>query len=63
MNPKDKTKTAWQFTAGRCSHAEWHLLYDDKEVLDAPHGDRATGWDKPYWLGTLNAEPKPEPKK
>ena len=63
VNPKEKTKSAWQFAVGRSSHAEWHLLYDDKEVLESPRGDRLSGWDKPYWLGTLSADPKPDPKK
>ena len=63
VNPKDKTKPVWRFTVGRSAHAELHLLYDDKEVFQAPRGDRVSGWDKPYWLGTLSAEPKPDPKK
>ena len=29
-NPKDATKSAWQFTVGRLAHAELHLLYDEK---------------------------------
>lgn len=59
-DPKDKTKSAWQFAVGRLAHAELHLLYDDKEVFDAPRADRAklSAANKPYWLGFLDAEPE-----
>jgi hypothetical protein len=62
VSPKDKTKPVWQFTASRSAHAELHLEYDGKEVFDAPRGDKVSGPDKPYWLGTFNA-PKPKQEK
>lgn len=63
-NPKDASKTVWQFAVGRLAHAELHLAYDEKEVFEAPRADRAglSARNKPYWLGFLDAE-EPEPKK
>ena len=62
-NPKGAAKPTWRFAVGRTSHAELHLLYDDKEVFEAARADRArlSGPDKPYWVITVDtaaAEPK-----
>jgi len=58
---KDGAKSAWQFATGRLAHAELHLLFDAKEVFEAPRGGRLSGADKPYWLGFITAaEPKKE---
>ena len=63
-NPKDATKTVWQFTVGRSAHAELHMLYDEKEVFEAPRGDKIHGSNKPYWLGFIETpDVKLEPKK
>ncbi len=62
-NPNDGAKPVWQFTVGRLAHAELHLLYDEKEVFEAPRADRArlSAVDKPYWLGFIDtAGIKPE---
>jgi hypothetical protein len=58
VDPKDKTKSAWQFAVGRSAHAELHLEYDGKEVYAAPRGDRVSGPNKPYWLGFINTAPE-----
>jgi hypothetical protein len=63
VNPKDKSRTVWQFTVGRLSHAELHLEYDGKEVFDAPRGDRVSGRDKPYWLGLIESKSAAKPGK
>lgn len=55
VDPKNKSKSIWQYTVGRLAHAELHLEYNGKEVLDAPRGNRLSGSDKPYWLSFLNA--------
>jgi hypothetical protein len=64
-NPKDAAKPVWRFAVGRSSHAEMHLLYDDKEVFEGPRADRArlSGPDKPYWVITVETAPDAEPKK
>jgi hypothetical protein len=65
VDPKDKSRTAWKFTVGRLSHAELHLVYDGKEVFDAPRADRAqlSAPDKPYWLGLLESSSSAKPDK
>lgn len=55
VDPKNRSKRVWQFTIGRVSHAELHLEYNGKGVFDAPRGDRVSAWDKPYWLGNIEA--------
>jgi hypothetical protein len=63
VNPKDKSKTAWQFAVGRLAHAELHLSYDEKEVFEGLRADRArlSASDKPYWVSFIDAaEPKPD---
>jgi hypothetical protein len=55
VNPKDNTEVLWQYAVGRLSHAELHLLYDDKEVFTSPRGDKLSGADKPYWLGLIKS--------
>jgi hypothetical protein len=55
MNPKDTTKTVWQYTVGRSAHAELHLNYDGKQAYEAPRGNRVSASDKPYWLGFINS--------
>jgi hypothetical protein len=62
-NPKDTSKTAWQYTVGRLAHAELHLLYDDREVFEAPRGNKVSGATKPYWLGFLTTPSDPKPEK
>jgi hypothetical protein len=57
-DPKDSSKATWQFAVGRLSHAELHLVYDGREVFDAPRGDRVSGPDKPYWLGLIEGTPR-----
>src|SRR5207244_13128391 len=41
-DPKNSSKSVWQYTLGRSSHAELHLSYDGKEVYDAPRGYRVS---------------------
>jgi hypothetical protein len=53
VDPKDKTKSSWQFVVGRSAHAELHLEYDGKEVFEAPRGNRVSGRNKPYWLSFI----------
>lgn len=64
-NPKDATKSAWQFAVGRLAHAELHLLYDEKEVFDAPRADRArlSASNKPYWLTFIDTDDEARPEK
>jgi len=62
-NPKDKTKTKWQFAVGRSAHAELHMDYDGKEVFNAPRGDAVSGSAKPYWLGLIKSDSEPRPEK
>jgi hypothetical protein len=63
-NPKDATKPVWQFTVGRLAHAELHMLYDEREVFEAPRGNKVAGSNKPYWLGFIETpEAKREPNK
>jgi hypothetical protein len=61
-DPKDATKTVWQYAIGRLAHAELHLQYDGKEVFEAPRGNFVAGRNRPYWLGflTLPFESGPE---
>ncbi len=63
VNPKDKSKSVWQYTVGRSAHAELHLEYDGKEVFDAPRGHLVSGPEKPYWLGFTTTKPAPKPGK
>jgi hypothetical protein len=60
VDPKDKTKTVWQYTVGRSAHAELHLEFDGKEVYEAPRGDRVSAADKPYWLGRIDTATDPK---
>jgi hypothetical protein len=53
----------WQFTVGRMTHAEYHLEYDDKEVLSAPPGKPLSGAGNPYWVVSVDAPVMTEPKK
>ena len=64
-DPKDASRTAWQFAVGRLAHAELHLVYDGKEVFDAPArtGLRLSAPDKPYWLGPIESSPTAKPDK
>jgi hypothetical protein len=62
VNPKDKSKTAWQYTVGRLAHAELHMEYDGKEVFNAPRGDKLSGSDKPYWVDFIKAASVPKDK-
>ena len=62
VNPKDATKSVWQYAVGRLAHAELHMAYDGKEVFAAPRGDRVSGADKPYWLGFIST-PAAKPDK
>jgi hypothetical protein len=57
VDPKDNSKSTWQYAVGRLAHAELHLEYDGKEVFDAPRGDQVSASNKPYWLGSINATP------
>jgi hypothetical protein len=61
-NPKDPSKPVWRYAVGRLAHAELHLLYDGKEVFEAPRGNRVSGAARPYSLGFINA-PAPKPDK
>ena len=63
VDPKDRDKRVWQYTVGRLAHAELHLEYDGKEVYEAPRGNRVSGSDQPYWLGTITAALDAEPRK
>jgi hypothetical protein len=63
VDPKDKSKTTWQYAVGRLAHAELHMEYEGKEVFDAPRGDKVSGPAKPYWLGFINTTPTPKPDK
>jgi hypothetical protein len=60
MDPKDKSKTVWQYAVGRLSHAELRLEYDGKEILNSPRGDRLSGSNKPYWLGLIDTTLDPK---
>ncbi len=63
VNPTDKTKSVWQYAAGRLAHAELHLEYDGKEVFNAPRGNRVSAANKPYWLGFIESTPNDKPDK
>lgn len=63
VNPKDTSKSTWQYAVGRLAHAELHMEYDGKEVLNEPRGDRVSGVDKPYWLGFIKTTPNEKPEK
>jgi hypothetical protein len=54
VDPKNRSKSVWQFTVGRSSHGELHLEYDGKEVYEAPRGNRVSAANQPYWLGFFN---------
>jgi hypothetical protein len=62
VHPKNRSKSVWQFTVGRSSHAELHLKYDGKEVYEAPR-DRLSAPNQPYWLNYFNAALDAEPRK
>jgi hypothetical protein len=61
VDPKNGSKSVWQFTVGRSSHAELHLKYDGKEVYEAPR-DKLSAPNQPYWLNYFNAALAAEPK-
>jgi hypothetical protein len=63
VDPKNNSKSGWQYTVGRLSHAELHLEYDGKEIFDAPRGDKLSASNKPYWLGLINAPVDADPRK
>jgi hypothetical protein len=63
VDPKNSSKTVWQYTVGRSAHAELHLEYDGKEVFDAPRGNKVSASNKPYWLGFFNAALDADPRK
>jgi hypothetical protein len=54
-DPKDRSKSVWQYTVGRLAHAELHLEYNGKEVFEAANGFKVSASDQPYWLGRLPA--------
>jgi hypothetical protein len=60
---KPGEKPVWQFTVGRMSHSELHVVYDGKEVFSGPRGRELSGPDKPYWVSYIPVPPPPEPKK
>jgi hypothetical protein len=62
VDPKNRSKTVWQYTVGRLAHAELHLEYDGKEVFDAPRGNRVAAPDAPYWLGFINVALDADPR-
>lgn len=55
VDPKDRSKSVWQYTVGRLAHAELHMEYDGKEVFEAPRGDKVSAPNRPYWLDSINA--------
>lgn len=63
VDPKNNSKAVWKYTVGRLAHAELHLEYNGKEVLDAPRGNRVSGSNQPYWLGFLNGTVDADPEK
>jgi hypothetical protein len=64
VGPKDKTKAAWHFSAGRSAYAELHVEYDGKEVFDSPRKNGSTsGPDQPYFKDVLYTKPAAVPKK
>jgi hypothetical protein len=63
IDPKNQGKAVWQFAVGRSSHAEFHLEYEGKEILNGPRGRALSGPDKPYWVITVDTALFPEPKK
>jgi hypothetical protein len=63
VDPKNRSKSVWQFTVGRSAHAELHLNYDGKEVYEAPRGYKVSAPNQPYWLGQFNAALDAEPPK
>jgi hypothetical protein len=62
VDPKDKSRTAWQYAVGRLAHAELHMDYDGKEVFNAPRGDKLSASDKPYWLDFIKSSTEPKDK-
>jgi hypothetical protein len=63
VDPKNSSKTAWQYAVGRLAHAELHLEYDGKEVFRAPRGDKVSASNAPYWLGLISAALNADPRK
>jgi hypothetical protein len=63
VDPKNSSKTVWQYGVGRLAHAELHLEYGGKEVFQAPRGDKVSASNAPYWLGNISAAVDAEPKK
>jgi hypothetical protein len=63
IDPKNRGKAVWQFAVGRSSHAEFHLEYEGKEILNGPRGRALSGPDKPYWVITVDTALFAEPKK
>jgi hypothetical protein len=61
VDPKDNSKSVWQYVVGRLAHAELHLEYDGKEVFNAPRGNQVSASNKPYWLGFINTTAVPGP--
>jgi hypothetical protein len=62
VNPKDQSKAAWQFLAGRSADGELHLEYDGKDVFNAPRfwpSDMAT----PYWARRIDTKSGSDPEK
>jgi hypothetical protein len=60
VDPKDNTKSSWQYGVGRSAHAELHMEFDGKEVFEAPRGNRVSGSNKPYWLSFIYNVPEPK---
>jgi len=55
VDPKDTSKSVWQYAVGRSAHAELHLEYDGKEVFVAPRGNKVSASNRPYWLDVIDA--------
>jgi len=63
VDPKDRSKSVWQYTVGRLAHAELHLEYDGKEVFEAPRGNKVSAANQPYWLSFIRAALDVGPRK
>ena len=65
VDPKDKSRTVWQYTVGRLSmrNCTWCMTAKRCSTRHARTGLSLSAPDKPYWLGPIESSPSAKPDK